>query len=370
MIETLGSPRRFNARLRPRHVRSRFSCVNQSTHGKGSHVEMFFASDFRQPQGISGRAAHYRRSEFTHHVQALDGIPPAAGNHHCADPLCSFDGGPEADEGAKRKWQKHAITGSHPRAPQDVPPAVAPPIPTLSRVHYAYGSARGARGLVDARVSVRAKGRVGPKRWCLFLRKYEFGFAGKRELLELGERMNGVGGDTRVFPFLGVETIAAGHLAKKSLQLVELYGSQALPWGRFVDLVEEGHGFLQSPKNNVISQYEIIFHICKPCRKLIQRGNSRAALSYRILRLAAAPIGSALNFSMFPLISGTPGPGQSVPHKTLSATSSIRGKYSISFCGGIPEISMYMFLCRRTRKNASFIHSGLPPCARMTARFV
>src|SRR6266849_3173819 len=99
------------------------------------------------------------------------------------------------------------------------------------------------------------------------------------------------------------------------------------------------------------------------------RGNSRAALSYKLFPFVAGPIGSALNFSMFPLISGTPGPGQSVPHNTLSATSSIRGKYSISFCGGMPEISMYMFLCRRTRKNASFIHSGLPPCARMTTRF-
>src|SRR5262249_28862049 len=96
--------------------------------------------------------------------------------------------------------------------------------------------------------------------------------------------------------------------------------------------------------------------------------NKRAALSYRILSLASEFIGRVLNFSMFPLISGTPGPGQSVPHRTLSAISSIRGKYSSRFCGGIPEISMYIFLCRRTRKNASFIHKGRPPCARITTR--
>src|SRR5258708_2013842 len=118
----------------------------------------------------------------------------------------------------------------------------------------------------------------------------------------------------------------------------------------------------------MISQYEIMYHDLKSVHKLTQRGKSRAALSYKIFLFATVPIRSALNFSMFPLISGTPGPGQSVPHKTLSATSSIRGKYSISFCGGIPEISMYMFLCLRTRKNASFIHNGLPPCARMTTR--
>src|SRR5229473_7045203 len=144
--------------------------------------------------------------------------------------------------------------------------------------------------------------------------------------------MDVVWDDSRVLPFLGVEAITAGNLAKKFLQLVELKLSQAFPWRCFVDLVEEGHRFLQSPKNNVISKYEIIFHNLKIAQ--IQRGKSRAALSYKIFLFAAAPSGSALNFSMFPLISGTPGPGQSVPHKTLSATSSIRGKYSISFCGG------------------------------------
>src|SRR5216684_814980 len=99
-----------------------------------------------------------------------------------------------------------------------------------------------------------------------------------------------------------------------------------------------------------------------------QRGKSRAELSYRILRLASSRIGRAWNFSMLPLISGTPGPGQSVPQRTLSAISSMRGKYSKSFCGGMPEMSMCMFLWRRTRKNASSIQSGLPPCARITTR--
>src|SRR5215469_8761080 len=103
--------------------------------------------------------------------------------------------------------------------------------------------------------------------------------------------------------------------------------------------------------------------------KSLHFGNSRAALSNKIFCFEASLIGRALNFSMFPLISGTPGPGQSVPHRTLSAISSSRGKYSISFCGGIPEISMYMFLWRRTRKSASVIQSGRPPCARMTTRF-
>src|SRR5260370_29970171 len=99
-------------------------------------------------------------------------------------------------------------------------------------------------------------------------------------------------------------------------------------------------------------------------RALVHFGNSRAALSYKIFLFAAFPMGRALNFSMFPLISGTPGPGQSVPHKTLSATSSIRGKYSSSFCGGVPEKSMCRFLLRRPQKKASFLHSGLPPWGR------
>jgi len=91
--------------------------MNQRTHGKGPHVEMFFATDFRQPQGIGWGAAHHGRSKIAHHVQALDGVPSAAGNHHCTDALCPFDRGPEADEGAERKWQKHAVPSSHPRAP-------------------------------------------------------------------------------------------------------------------------------------------------------------------------------------------------------------------------------------------------------------
>ncbi len=53
--------------------------------------------------------------------------------------------------------------------------------------------------------------------------------------------MNVVRDDSRVLPFLGVEAIAAGNLAKKSLQLVELKPSQVFSWRCFVDLVEEGH---------------------------------------------------------------------------------------------------------------------------------
>ena len=138
-----------------------------------------------------------------------------------------------------------------------MPPAVAPPIPTLGSVHHANGSARRARRLVDARVSVQAEGRIGSKRRRLFLRTDEFGFVRKGEILEVRERMNVVWDDSRVLPFLGVEAIAAGNLAKQSLQLVELKRSQAFPWRRFIDLVEEGHRFLQLPKNIRISQCEI-----------------------------------------------------------------------------------------------------------------
>jgi len=55
--------------------------------------------------------------------------------------------------------------------------------------------------------------------------------------------MNDVWDNSRVLPFLGVEAIAAGNLAKKSLQLVELKPSQVFSWSCFVDLVEEGHLF-------------------------------------------------------------------------------------------------------------------------------
>src|SRR6266404_3200034 len=62
-----------------------------------------------------------------------------------------------------------------------------------------------------------------------------------------------------VLPFLGVEAIAAGNLAKKSLQLVELKLSQAFAWRRFFDLVEEGHRFFFSPRKR------IRFHNMKSC---------------------------------------------------------------------------------------------------------
>jgi len=140
-----------------------------------------------------------------------------------------------------------------------VPPTVAPPIPTFRGIHHAQGSACGARGLVDARVSLRTEGRVGSKRWRLFLCTYEFRLASKREFLEIGERVNVVWDDSRVLPFLGVEAIAAGNLAKKSLQLVELKLSQAFAWRRFFDLVEEGHRFFFSPRKR------IRFHNMKSC---------------------------------------------------------------------------------------------------------
>src|SRR5271156_2431024 len=97
-------------------------------------------------------------------------------------------------------------------------------------------------------------------------------------------------------------------------------------------------------------------------------GKSLAALSYRIFCCACGEIGRARNLSMLPRTLGTPGPGQSVPNNTLSAISSMRGKDSSNFCGGMPEMSMYILGWRRTRKKASFIQRGRPPWARITTR--
>src|SRR5260370_18879895 len=52
IIEALGSPCCFNARLRPCHVLYRLSGVNQRTNDKGSCVTMSFERDFLQPDTI------------------------------------------------------------------------------------------------------------------------------------------------------------------------------------------------------------------------------------------------------------------------------------------------------------------------------
>src|ERR1700732_296081 len=58
--------------------------------------------------------------------------------------------------------------------------------------------------------------------------------------------------------------------------------------------------FFQSLRNFGSPRYEINYGKLKPlAENIFQRGKSRAALSYKILRFAAATIGSALNFSMF-----------------------------------------------------------------------
>ncbi len=243
VIEAFGAPRRFNARFCLGHVRAGLACVYESTHRKRSHVKMFLARNFRQPQGIGGRAAHHGRSEIAHHVQALDGIPSAAGDHHRADSICAFDRSPEPDERAKREWQEHAVCGSHLRTFQNVSPAIAPPIPTLGSVQHAQRSAGGARGLVYACVSVQGESRVGAERRLFFLRAHEFGFTGKREFLEIVERLNIARNDPRVVPFPCVEAIAAGDFIQKFLQLFGLQRSQSLAWRSFIALVKKGHRF-------------------------------------------------------------------------------------------------------------------------------
>jgi len=56
--------------------------------------------------------------------------------------------------------------------------------------------------------------------------------------------------------------------------------------------------------------------------------------------------------------------GQSVPHKTLSATSSIRGSTPSILRRDAGDIHD-MFFVPADQKKRLFIHSGLPPCARM-----
>src|SRR5258708_34332794 len=69
MIEALGSPCCFNARLRPCHVCSRLSGVNQRTNETGSRAKMYFAGTCRQPQDYGGGDASTRRPKIAHHVK-------------------------------------------------------------------------------------------------------------------------------------------------------------------------------------------------------------------------------------------------------------------------------------------------------------
>src|SRR5713226_1521433 len=66
---------------------------------------------------------------------------------------------------------------------------------------------------------------------------------------------------------------------------------------------------------------------CETCRDHPYSGQMLNAVLDRICRLVSSDRGSARKSSKFFLISGTPGPGQSVPNSVLLATSSNRGKY-------------------------------------------
>src|ERR1035437_1622972 len=87
---------------------------------------------------------------------------------------------------------------------------------------------------------------------------------------------------------------------------------------------------------------------------------SAAALSKRILRRTASERGSERKSSTFRRIERTPFEGQSVPHRTRSAISEIRGRTSRSFRGGIPEMSSRTFGWRLARKNAVSYQRGRP----------
>jgi hypothetical protein len=66
---------------------------------------------------------------------------------------------------------------------------------------------------------------------------------------------------------------------------------------------------------------------CETCRDHPHSGHILSAVLDRICRLVSSDSGRARKSSRFFLISGTPGPGQSVPNRVLPATSSNRGKY-------------------------------------------
>src|SRR5262249_31381727 len=74
-------------------------------------------------------------------------------------------------------------------------------------------------------------------------------------------------------------------------------------------------------------------------RKMLEAGQMMSAVLLRICCFAAGESGRALKSSRFCLMSGTPGPGQSVPNSVLGAISSRRGKYLSRVLGGMPLIS-------------------------------
>ena len=60
VIEALGPPSGFDARLRARDVGAGFARVNQGTSGNRAQIEMLFACNFSQAQGIRWREANDR----------------------------------------------------------------------------------------------------------------------------------------------------------------------------------------------------------------------------------------------------------------------------------------------------------------------
>src|SRR6266540_1599528 len=89
-------------------------------------------------------------------------------------------------------------------------------------------------------------------------------------------------------------------------------------------------------------------------------GKRAAALSKRILPLTESESGRERKSSTFWRIDLTPLDGQSVPHRTRSAASEIRGRTSRSLFGGMLETSSRTLGCRRRRKNAVSYQRGRP----------
>src|SRR6266542_2467593 len=73
------------------------------------------------------------------------------------------------------------------------------------------------------------------------------------------------------------------------------------------------------------------------------RGQSLIAFLLRILSFVSSLRWRARKPARFPSIDETPGLGQSVPKRVLSAISSRRGKYLRRALGGMPLMSMNTF---------------------------
>ena len=143
-------PGRLHALLGAGNAGARLARAGDPANAEFGRFDAHFGfSRVGHAQDVGGGGHHGRRLQFLYLQNPGLGVQHAAGNHLAADLLRGVVSGPKRDEHVVAKRDEHPVGRAVALRPQDVRPALGPPLPVLPGVGLVDGLAGGAAGLPE-----------------------------------------------------------------------------------------------------------------------------------------------------------------------------------------------------------------------------